>query len=274
MRAKTCWREFHALDAPAIDARALSVRKNGRIILEEVSFKLDRSESLAVVGPNGAGKTTLLSVIAGLDRPTSGEIRIFGHLPGRHLCLGYLPQRAEVEWNFPATVLDVVVMGRVGRAGLFRSLGQEDRKKAEEALQQVGLSHLKERRIRELSGGERQRMLIARALAQEAQILLLDEPLAGLDAPAQEGLLALLAALAPRGLAILVAMHELDLVSRYFQRVLLLRTRPIALGDPKAVLTPETLRVAYGTALHLLPSASGVLAVGDTCCPKEDPSLR
>lgn len=272
MRAKGCWRNFHERESPAIDVRALLVKRNGHTILEHVSFELGRGEDLAVVGPNGAGKTTLLSIIAGLSRPTAGEIRVFGHPPGHHLCLGYLPQRVEVEWNFPATVLDVVVMGRVGWAGLFHNLGSADRRKAEEALCQVGLGHLKDRRIRELSGGERQRMLLARALAQEAQILLLDEPLAGLDTPAQEGLLALLVGLAQQGLAILVAMHELDLVARYFRKVLLLRTRPIALGDPKTALTPETLRIAYGTALHLLPSTTGVLAIGDTCCPKEGSS--
>jgi ABC-type Mn2+/Zn2+ transport system ATPase subunit len=248
------------------------VYKDSVPILDGVSFALSLGEALAVVGPNGAGKTTLLSLIAGLSRPTLGEVRIFGHPPGRHVCLGYLPQRSEAEWNFPATVLDVVLMGRVGQVGLFRPLTSLDRKKAEEALKRVGLEHLAARRVRELSGGEQKRMLIARALAQEARILLLDEPLTALDAVAQESLLSLLKDLAGQGLSIIVAMHELDLVAKYFPRVLLLRTRPIALGDPKEVLTPEALRAAYGTALHLLYSAMGTLAVGDICCPKDEPS--
>lgn len=267
MRKKTCLEELHRPDVPAVEVRALRVLLNGKTVVEDVSFSLACGAALAVVGPNGAGKTTLLSAIAGLIRPSSGEIRIFGHPPGRHLCLGYLPQRSQAEWNFPATVLDVVLMGRVGQAGLLRRLTSQDRKKAEEALMRVGLADLAHRSIRELSGGEQQRMLIARALAQEARILLLDEPLAALDAAAQEGLLSLLQELADQGLTIVVALHELDLVARYFPRVLLLRTRPIALGNPQEVLTPEALRAAYGPALHLLPG--GTFALGDVCCPKE-----
>lgn len=269
MNVGRCWEDLHLPDALAVEVRGLVVLRNGQTLLEDLSFSLGRGEALAVVGPNGAGKTTLLSAIAGLVRPSSGEVRIFGHPPGRHLCLGYLPQHPQVEWNFPATVRDVVLMGRVGRAGLLRRLTPEDRKRAEEALRWVGLKAVASRPIRDLSGGEKQRMLVARALAQEAQILLLDEPLAGLDMPAQGGILELLRGLTARGLAILVALHELDLVDRYFRRVLLLRTRPVALGDPKEVLTAEALRAAYGAALHLLPTQTGLLALGDSCCPRE-----
>lgn len=269
MRGRTCWEELHRADAPAVEAQNLQVSLNGQIVLDDVSFVLGLGEAMAVVGPNGAGKTTLLSALAGLVRPSSGEVRIFGHPPGRHLCLGYLPQRSQAEWNFPATVLDVVLMGRVGRAGLLRRLTALDRKKAEEALRSVGLEHLAQRRIRELSGGERQRMLIARALAQEARILLLDEPLAGLDAPAQEEILNLLRELPRQGLAVLVSIHELDLVVNYFDRALLLRNRPIALGKPQEVLTPENLRMAYGKALHLIHTSEGTLALGEACCPGE-----
>lgn len=266
---KTCGKEIHRADLPAVEVKDLAVRRDGRPILEGVSFALNLGEMLAVVGPNGAGKTTLLSAIAGLCRPTSGEVRVFGHPPGHHLCLGYLPQRSEAEWNFPATVLDVVLMGRVGQAGLFRRLTPRDKKIAEEALKRVGLEHLALRRIRDLSGGEQKRMLIARALAQEAKILLLDEPLTALDAIAQESLLSLTKELTKQGLAIIVAMHELDLVAKNFSRVLLLRTRPVALGSPKEVLTPEALRAAYGTGLHLLPAEAGTFVLCDVCCPRE-----
>ncbi len=271
MRTKTCWEDLHREDEPAVEVRDLAVYRNDQLVLEGVSFALQRGEALAVVGPNGAGKTTLLSVIAGLIRPSSGKVRIFGHPPGHHLCLGYLPQRSEAEWNFPAIVLDVVLMGRVGRAGPLRRLTSGDLHKAEEALHRVGLAHLARRPIRNLSGGEQQRMLLARALAQEARILLLDEPLAGLDAPAQNGFLSLLRELAGQGLTVLVALHELDLVAQHFSRALLLRTRPIALGDPRQILTPQALRTAYGTALHLLASDQGLFALGETCCPKGEP---
>lgn len=266
---KTCLTDSHPPDFPAIEVRDLRVGGDGAPILSGVSFSLAQGEAFAVVGPNGAGKTTLIMALAGLIKPSSGEIRVFGEPPGKHLCLGYLPQRSEVEWHFPATVVDVVLMGRVGKNGLFRRLGRQDRQKAEEALSRVGLSHLASRRIRELSGGERQRMLIARALAQEAKILLLDEPLAGLDAPAQEGILYLLRGLSRQGLAVLVSIHELDLVANYFDRALLLRKRPIALGKPNEVLTSENLREAYGKALHLIHTSEGTLALGEACCPGE-----
>jgi manganese/iron transport system ATP-binding protein len=261
--------DLHPAELPAVEVRDLRVDGDEAPILAGVNFSLAQGESLAVVGPNGAGKTTLIKALAGLIKPSAGEIRIFGGPPGKHLCLGYLPQRSEAEWNFPATVLDVVLMGRVGRNGLFRRLTRADRLKAEEALSRVGLSHLSRRRIRELSGGERQRMLIARALAQEARILLLDEPLAGLDAPAQEDILSLLRDLSQQGLLVLVSIHELDLVSNYFDRALLLRNRPVALGRPQEVLTPENLRAAYAKALHLIPTPEGTLALGEACCPGE-----
>ncbi len=261
--------DLHPPELPAVEARDLRVDGDEVPILTGVTFSLAQGESLAVVGPNGAGKSTLIKVLAGLIKPSAGEIRIFGGPPGKHLCLGYLPQRSEAEWNFPATVRDVVLMGRVGKNGLFRRLGREDRQKGEEALSRVGLFHLADRRIRELSGGERQRMLIARALAQEARILLLDEPLAGLDAPAQEEILSLLRGLSRQGLSVLVSIHELDLVANYFDRALLLRNRPIALGKPQEVLTPQNLRMAYGKALHLIPTSEGTLALGEACCPGE-----
>lgn len=267
--SERCAGTAHHPGAPALEAQDLTVVRNGRLALENVSFRLERGERLAVVGPNGAGKTTLLSALAGLVRPSSGTVRVFGQPPGRHLCLAYLPQRPGVEWNFPATVLDVVLMGRVGQAGLLRRLTAQDRRKAWQALEQVGLSSLAHRPIRELSGGEQQRMFLARALAQEAAVLLLDEPLTGLDAPAQEGLLSLLEGLSQKGLTVVVALHELDLAARHFPKALLLRTRPIALGAPAQVFTPQALREAYGAALHLLASGEGTLALGEACCPKD-----
>ncbi len=261
----------HAVGVPALEVQDLSVWRHGRPALQDVSFLLGRGERLAVVGPNGAGKTTLLSVLAGLLRPTTGTVRVFGQPPGKHLCLAYLPQRPAVEWNFPATVLDVVLMGRTGAAGPFRRLSAQDRAKAWQALEHVGLAAMAHRPIRELSGGEQQRMFLARALAQEAAVLLLDEPLTALDAPAQEGLLSLLGKLGEEELTLVVSLHELDLAARYFSKALLLRVRPVALGSPTEVFTPQALREAYGAALHLLLAAEGTLALGEACCPKDLP---
>ncbi|MCX8196683.1 MAG: ABC transporter ATP-binding protein, partial [Acidilobaceae archaeon] len=175
-----------------MEAQGLTVVLDGKTALEGVSFALGRGDLLAVVGPNGAGKTTLLRVLAGTLPPTAGEVRIFGERPHRHRCLAYLPQRLEVDLRFPVTVGDVVLMGRTGLLGPLRWPGREDRARVAQALELVGMRALARRPIAELSGGERQRMFLARALAREASVLLLDEPLAGLDAPAQAGLLELL----------------------------------------------------------------------------------
>ncbi|MFX1355438.1 MAG: metal ABC transporter ATP-binding protein, partial [Promethearchaeota archaeon] len=167
----------HDAGAPILEASHLTMRYNGRAVLEDISFHLVSGEQVAVVGPNGAGKSTLFRVIAGVLHPTAGEVRIAGHCPGGHICIAYVPQRSQVDWAFPVTVADVVMMGRAGKVGLLRHPSRKDWEYVRQCLDVVGMADLVDRQIGELSGGQQQRMFIARALAQEAELVLMDEPL-------------------------------------------------------------------------------------------------
>ncbi len=256
----------HAPGEPILEVSRVSMRYDGVVALEGISFTVEAGERVAVVGPNGAGKSTLLKIIAGVLTPTVGSVRISGHGPRGHLCIAYIPQRNQVDWNFPLTVADVVMMGRVGKMGLLRHPSARDWAIVRRALEQVGIADLADRPIRALSGGQQQRMFIARALAQEAELLLMDEPFTGLDLPAQEGILEILEGLRWQGVTVLVATHDLEQAAARFDRVLLLNRRLIAFGAPEEVFTPEALRAAYGGHLRLVSIGGELIAVGDTCC--------
>ncbi len=259
-------RQPHLADAPILRAEGLGVLYSSGPGLEDVSFTLNFSERLAVVGPNGAGKSTLLKVIAGVLTPTEGQVKIFGQEPGGHICIAYLPQRSQVDWHFPVTVADVVMMGRVGKLGLFRNPRSRDWEIVYQSLQIVGMDHLSKRQINQLSGGQQQRMFIARALAQEAELMLMDEPLTGLDVNSQEEVFGILDELREKGVTVLVSLHDLKIAAQRFNRVMLLNKRMVGIGTPGEVLIPENLVAAYGGHLHLVPTDDGMLALGDTCC--------
>ena len=256
----------HQADAPILEALGVTLRYNGRPALEDVSFRLVRGERVAVVGPNGAGKSTLFKVIAGVINPTAGEVTVAGQCPGGHICIAYVPQRSEVDWTFPVTVADVVMMGRVGRMGLLHGPGREDREYVRQCLEVVGMTDLAARQIGELSGGQQQRMFIARALAQEAELMLMDEPLTGLDVPAQEDIFRILDKLHQRRVTVMVATHDLNLAAERFDRVLLLNSRLLGIGRPDKVFTPERLQAAYGGHLRLVQTDEGLMVLSDTCC--------
>ncbi len=236
-----------------------------RYALEAVTFQVARGERVAIVGPNGAGKSTLFKLIAGTLRPDRGRLDVFGHGPAGHICIAYVPQRAQVDWRFPVTVEDVVMMGRVGQIGLLRRPGRADWAATRAALARVGASALARKQIGGLSGGQQQRVFLARALAQEAELVLLDEPLNGLDAPSQEAILALLDDLRRDGVTVLLATHDLDLAAERFDRIMLLNRRVIAFGPPAAVLQADTLLRAYGGHLHVL-DADGTAIIADPSC--------
>lgn len=242
------------------------MRYEGGLALDGVSFELCAGERVAVVGPNGAGKSTLFKVIAGVLHPTEGHVDIFGHGPSGHICIAYVPQRSQVDWDFPVNVADVVLMGRVGKMGLFRHAMPRDWEIVHEALKIVNLSHLSKRQIRELSGGQQQRMFIARALAQEAELVLMDEPLTGLDVASQHTIFEILDQLHRRGVTVMVALHDLKMAAERFDRVMLLNARLVGFGAPFEALSSENLIEAYGGHLQLLPTEDGWLAVGDRCC--------
>jgi manganese/iron transport system ATP-binding protein len=243
---------------PILDLDDVTVRYATGNALESVSMTVSGGEHLAVVGPNGAGKTTLFKVIAGLTAPSAGHVVVHGHAAGVGVCVAYVPQRSEVDWTFPVTVADAVLMGRAGRIGPLRRPGPGDRGRVRECLDVVGLSDHGGRQIGALSGGEQQRMFIARALAQDAELVLMDEPLSALDTPSRRDILEVLGDLRRRGISVMVAIHDLDLAGVHFDRVLLLNRRRIALGPASEVLTEANLAAAYGNAVHAAePPAEG-----------------
>lgn len=256
----------HELNKPVLDVQHITVRYDGRVALEDATFHLHAGERVAVVGPNGAGKSTLFQVVAGVLQPAAGDVKVFGSRPRGHVCIAYIPQRAQVDWDFPVSVSDVVMMGRSAKLGLLNWPRKKDWEYVHRALEIVELSDLEERQIRQLSGGQQQRMFIARALAQEAELILMDEPLSGLDTPAQEALLNLLDTLGDQKVTVMVATHDLDQAARHFDRIMLLNRRIIAFDKPEAVMHTDNLLRAYGGRLKIDPA--GTLLVDD-CCPPE-----
>ncbi len=256
----------HQSNAAILEVTDLTVAYNGTRALDDVSFRLEAGERVAVVGPNGAGKSTLFKVIAGVLEPTEGEVRVAGCSPRGHICIAYVPQRTDVDWAFPVTVEDVVMMGRFAKLGLLRRPGREDRDLVRRCLETVDLTAFARRQISELSGGQQQRMFIARALAQEAQLMLMDEPLSGLDIPAQDRILEILDELRGSGVTVVVATHDLNQAADFFDRVLLLNHTLLGIGRPAEVFTAANLQHAYGGHLRLIKTPEGLMMVDDTCC--------
>lgn len=249
----------------------MSVTYNGQRALDEVTFEIQRGEQVAVVGPNGAGKSTLLKLIAGTLKPSQGQVLMCGHEPGQHTCIAYVPQRNQIDWSFPVTVEDVVMMGRVGRMGLLKRAGRQDRALVRASLARVDAAHLAKKQIGALSGGQQQRVFIARALAQEASLLLLDEPLSGLDAPSQQAIFDILASLRPDGVTVMVATHDLNLAAQRFDRVMLLNKAIVAFDRGLTVLTAENLVAAYGGHVHRIGQGEEMM-LADSCCGGDEHS--
>ncbi len=256
----------HRAGAPTVEVAGVTVRYNGHLALDDVSFQLTQGERVAVVGPNGAGKSTLFQVISGVQQPTKGKVTVYGHGPDGHICIAYVPQRSQVDWSFPVNVADVVMMGRIGRLGPFRWPKPRDWDYVRGCLEVVGMQGLADRQIGELSGGQQQRVFIARALAQEAELMLMDEPLTGLDVNSQEDIFHILEALRQRDVTVMVATHDLNLASERFDRLMLLNNRLLGIGQPDEVFTTERLMQAYGGHMRLVQTEEGLAALSDTCC--------
>lgn len=247
-----------------LDLDHVSVGYDGQLALEDISLQVPHGARVAVVGPNGAGKSTLFKALVGLLPLRGGRIFIHGRPLGHHQdCVAYVPQREEVDWRFPVTVADVVMMGRYGRLGWVRRPGKRDRQVVAASLEQVGISHLADHAIGALSGGQQQRVFLARALAQEPHILLMDEPFTGVDATTQEAVLGILECLQERGVTLMVSTHDLNLAATRFERIILLNRRLIAYGSAEQVFTPEAVRQAFGRQVLVLEGAMVV----DQCCP-------
>ncbi len=252
-------------DSPAVatvlDVRHLTVAYNHQPAIEDVTFTVAEKDRVAVIGPNGAGKSTLIKAVMGLLQPRAGTIHC---RPER---LGYVPQHEGVNWDFPATVRDVVMMGRTRRIGRRLWPGRDQWQAVDTALERVGLLDLRDQQIGELSGGQRRRVFIARALAQEADILVLDEPFSSVDASAQAGLLDVLDSLHCGGMTIILCTHDLGLAFRWFDKVMALHRRLIAYGTPQEVYNPDVLSQLYGSGLTSFQAGDGrVFFVDDHHC--------
>ncbi|HEX2215112.1 MAG TPA: ABC transporter ATP-binding protein [Xanthobacteraceae bacterium] len=242
-----------AVDAapPPITVHDLTVAYGGRAAIKDISWTPPSAGLLAVIGPNGAGKSTLLKAILGLVPKASGEICIFGEpIEERRGDVAYVPQRSAVDWDFPATAVDVVAMGLYRRIGWLRPVRRADKAQAREHLRTVGLEEFAERQIGALSGGQQQRVFIARALAQEAKIYLLDEPFAGVDAVTERIMIDVFRRLRAAGALVVCVQHDLAAVTSVFEHVLLINRTLIAAGPTAMAFTQETIAKTYGLPLQ------------------------
>jgi manganese/zinc/iron transport system ATP- binding protein len=241
---KTAW---------ALEVEDLTVAYDDQPVLWDVDLQVPPGVKMAIVGPNGAGKSTLVKAAMGLIPAVAGEVRIFGRPRAQAQGdIAYVPQRATLSWDFPTDVLDVVTMGTYGRLGWVRRAGANERRRAEAALDQVGMTAFSRRPIAELSGGQQQRVLLARALVQDAPIIILDEPFQGVDAPTERAIIEVLNGLAGAGKTIIVVHHDLQTVPEYFDSVLLLNVRALAAGPVSEVFTEENLRLTFGGRVGVL----------------------
>ncbi len=240
-------------DGPAISVRGLTVQYGSVSALTDVDLDLPVGRLIGVLGPNGAGKSSLLKAVTGDIRPQSGEIRVFGETGAARLrYIAQVAQRSTVDWDFPITVRGVVEQGRYGTLGLFGRMRSVDHEAVASAIARAGLTELANRRISELSGGQQQRTFVARALAQSARLVLLDEPFAGVDAASEQMLMDVLRQLVRDGVTVVVVHHDLHTASSYFDEVVLVKGGVVAQGSPEQVLQPETLAKVYGSNLFLM----------------------
>lgn len=244
-----------------IKANDLSVvYRNGNMALADASFSIPTSTICALVGINGSGKSTLFKAIMGLVPLARGNVSILGQPAGRALArntVAYVPQNEDVDWNFPVLVEDVVMMGRYGHMGFLRRASATDKKKVDEALERVKMSDYRYRQIGELSGGQKKRVFLARALAQEGRVILLDEPFTGVDVNTEDAIIGLLKSLRDEGRVMLVSTHNLGSVPQFCDQVVLINRRVLDAGNTETVFTQENLQQAFGGTLrfHVLGSS-------------------
>jgi len=253
-------RPEHSASSP-LSIHAMTVAYRRRPVLWDVDFDAPPRSLVAVLGPNGAGKSTLLKAALGLVPRASGETAFWGRpFAEVRARVAYVPQREAVDWEFPVSALDVATMGRAARSGRLGRASRDDRAAALACLERVGLAELADRPIGQLSGGQQQRVFLARALAQDAELFLMDEPFAGVDAATEEVLINQLRALRERGATVLCVHHDLETVRNYFDAVLMINMRAVAAGPVATTFTPENLQKTYGGRLTLLDAASHAVA--------------
>ncbi len=248
----------------ALEVNDLTVAYQSKPVLWDVDLAVPQGVLMAIVGPNGAGKSTLIKAVLDLVPRASGTIAFFGkpYKQARQL-IGYVPQRGSVDWDFPTSVLDVVLMGLYGRLGWFRRPARAHREQAMHALEQVGMADLAARQISQLSGGQQQRTFLARALVQQARLYFMDEPFAAVDAVTERAIVNVLQALRADGRTVLVVHHDLQTVQSYFDWVTLLNVEVIASGATATTFTPDNLRRTYGGRVSFVSAHEAVASAGD-----------
>lgn len=242
---------------PVLEVHDLTVSYNNKPVLWDIDFSLPAGVLAGILGPNGAGKSTLIKTVMGLIQASSGFVKLFGQdLEKVRKRVSYVPQRESVDWDFPASVFDVVLMGRYSKVGLFRSVSKADKEVAEECIRKVGLEQFRDRQISQLSGGQQQRVFIARALAQDADFYFMDEPFAGVDMATEADIVKLLKEMRERGKTVVVVHHDLQSAIEYFDWTIMLNMRLVASGPTDQVFNQQTLQETYGSRLNVLTKIS------------------
>lgn len=245
---------------PILDVHDVTVAYHRKPVLWDIDLTISHPTLVGIIGPNGAGKSTLIKAILGLVPLASGVVNVLGRPVDKQLRLiGYVPQRESVDWDFPVSVLDVVLMGTYGQLGWFRRPGHAEKRWARQCLEHVGLADFEHRQIGQLSGGQQQRTFLARALAQRAEVYLMDEPMAGVDAATEHVVFELLRELREQGKTVLVVHHDLRTVPKYFEQVVMLNMRLVAAGPTATTFTQENLHKTYGGRLTVLDAAGDAL---------------
>ncbi len=248
----------------ALEIHDLTVSYDKKPVLWGIDFELPEGQIVGIVGPNGAGKSTLIKAIMGLIPIDSGFVKLFDQsLDEVRKRVSYVPQKESVDWDFPASVMDVVMMGRYAQLGLLKRPKKADREAAERALTMVGMEAFKTRQISQLSGGQQQRVFLARALTQQADIYFMDEPFAGVDAATEKAIIKIMKDLAAQGKTLVVVHHDLQSVESYFDWLILLNLRLVAAGPTKDVFTQEMLEETYGGKLTLLTEVGELIKKGE-----------
>ena len=248
------------VESPVLEIHDVTVAYERKPVLWDIDLTLPSGKLIGIVGPNGAGKSTLIKAMMGLVPISSGYTKIFGgEISEMRTRVSYVPQRESVDWDFPASVNDVVLMGRYGKLGLFKRPRKADREAAAEALRKVGMEAFGRRQISQLSGGQQQRVFLARALAQQADLYFMDEPFAGVDAATEKAIITLLRDMSKKGKTVIVIHHDLQSVTRYFDWLILLNMRLVACGPTEEVFNSSLLEETYGGKLTLLSEVGELL---------------
>lgn len=248
----------------SIEAHNLTVSYNRKPVLWNIDFSLPMGQITGIIGPNGSGKTTLLKAVMGLVKSSSGYVKVFDQpLEKVRDRVSYVPQRESVDWDFPASVMDIVLMGRYRKNNLMKRISKADRDIAAEALEKVNMLEYSERQISQLSGGQQQRVFIARSLAQGADLYIMDEPFVGVDAATEAAILRLLSEMKKDGKTVIVVHHDLHTAKAYFDWIVLLNTRLVAAGPKEQIFNENLLQEAYGGKLDVLSKVGDLMKEKD-----------